>query len=296
MDVEMTVQTSRGNKTRTTGSVVDRKKAPWVTVCCHQIPFLLKKNTLLQVRNRAASCSQLFVGFAFILLLLVVQTAQDGLIARGIPSLQQVLDPVTYKAMVTQCDPTYSVPNAILFPNAKENKGCYTFVVAGRNTTKKKDLELAGHIADVLGCPGHQELGGYIHVEIDSFIGAKLSDWLLTNSNITTLGVIVGGMLGWTKPEMQHVIDYTIVSNETRCPFAGPNSCQTSQNRTVGFQNAIDSAFVRMYSTINTTRFTASFREMPHDESNNNEDVVASYGVNYFLIVLCYNFIIQMWM
>ena len=258
----------------------------------------MRKNLLLQQRNMAATLSQVGVGFAFILLLLVIKIGKEDVQRKGFPSLMDVTNPIDRPLKLVQCDPSFSVSDDVLFPNEPDHKGCFSFVVAGANETREKDLVLGGHIADVLGFPGYNQVGGFTYVESETFFGTGLADWLLKHKNVTRNGVLVGGAIGWALPDSGE-ISYTLMYNSTWNCVEGWFGCISAQNETAALQNAVDSAFTRLYAsnTIirNNSRFTASVREMPHQESTNIEDVMENYGSGLFLLAICYVFVIQAW-
>ena len=274
-------------------------------VCVKQTKLLMTKNFLLQRRNVPATTSQLFVGLLFILLMIVMKEAILGAYRRGVPSFTEVRDPLTLPLKLPQCDPAFAHPNKDLFPNEPDNKGCYSFLVAGTSTTRAEDVQIGNHIADVLGFPGENSTGGFRFVETDKLnmqvrtFANDLREWLLDNPNVTRLALIMGGMSGgsWSNGD---TVDYTIVYNSTQvCSNGQFFGCVAPANETAAFQTAVDSAIIRHFNDSakvgKSAKLTASFREMPHPASGQNYDVVAEYAPSMFLIVLSFNFIVQMW-
>jgi hypothetical protein len=277
-------------------------------VCVRQTKLLMTKNFLLQRRNVPATSSQLFVGLLFILLMIIMKEAILGAYRRGVPSFTEVRDPRTLPTRVLECDKRYAHPDKALFPDATDHRGCYSFVVSGPSATRAEDVALGEHIADVLGFPGENKSGGFRYVEMgqrltpDFAFGNDLREWLLAHPNVTRLAVVMGGMMdaaGWGKPN-NPVVDYTIVHNGSQVCSNGFFGCVHPANETAAFQTAVDSAIIRSFTADadgvgKTAKLTASLREMPHPASGQNYDVVAEYAPTCFLIVLSFNFVVQMW-
>ena len=242
--------------------------------CLRQMQVLVKKNMLLQWRNKAATSAQIFVGTAFILVLLLMDVAVTQN-SRSNKWYIENLEPQAIKAHhLTRCS----------------GDGCYSLLVYGSSEVEKS---LAGKVADVLDL-GSKEWHFVNRTE------NTLKEWLFNHENTSRVALEFRGLGGFgVNMPGEYILHYNSTRN---CDQTGVFFCEDPYRELiVPLMTATDSVLLREFvNNENATeadakaRLKVSFKDFPHGDFSIVVDVMQRFGVGFIFMAVAFNFMVQL--